>query len=436
MADNSPIRYFYQSDKISAAGRDHLFRYLTAISDQRFLEDSKSPQIFCGPGMSAPASARLLIAGSKNDPARTLVRPDPSSSWEPGANYDPLEAIFSRLSFRGNSGPYSTRPAIPSSQTGRTLSGHIFDFLNLLCRAGLVDRRSLTTTLWPEPARFGMAVTHDVDIARRSLPGSVRLLFNRALPGGSAAFRDSLKAAVKLMPNPYDAIGKWINLENELGIKSAFFIYAGIRRHPLDPKYNPAVLLPAFEKIRGNDFEIALHSSIESFSGNGLSGDRIQLEQSANTKLRGLRPHYLSAFFPQYWAAAADSGFSYSSSLGFDHDIGYCDGIDLPFYPFDSAGNSAVPILEIPLAIMDCGLIGDMSADSGQVFERAMRLIDSTAATAGLIVLDWHQRTFYNRDYPGWTDLFTKIVHYARGKGASFFRMDGLAAYFAKRFEA
>ena len=309
------------------------------------------------------------------------------------------------------------------------------DILNLLCRAGLVERRVPVMTLWPESARFGMAVTHDIDIARRSLAGSVRLLFNRALPGGLAALLDSLKSALKIMPNPYDAIGKWIDLENELGIKSTFFVFAGARRHPLDPKYSPAILAPAFEKIRGNDFEIALHSSVESFSGNGLSGDRIQLEQSANTKLRGLRPHYLSAFFPQYWSAAADSGFAYSSALGFDQDIGYYNGIDLPFYPFDSVSNSAIPLLEIPIAIMDCGLIGDMSADSNQVFERAMRLVDSAAATGGLIVLDWHQRTFYNRDYPGWTDLFTKIVRYAGGKGARFFGMDELAAYFAKRFE-
>ncbi len=434
MADINPIRFFYQSDKISLAGMDHLFRYITAISGHRFLLDSESPQIFCAPGVSAPDCARMLIVRSKNEPVKTLVRPDTSSNWEPDSGFDPIEALYSKLSFKGHSGPYSSHPTLPLSPSERTLSGLIADFINLLCRAGLIERRPRTTTLWPDPARFGMVVTHDIDIARRSLAGSARLMVNRALPGGSAALLDSVKSALKLTSNPYDAIGKWVDLETELGVKSTFFVFAGDRRHPLDPKYNLPMLTAAFEKIRSRDFEIALHSSIESFSGNGLSEAKALLEQSANTELRGLRPHYLSSFFPQYWSAAAESGFAYSSALGFDQDIGYCDGIDLPFYPFDTVNNASIPLLEIPIAIMDCGLIGDMSAHSGQVFERAMRLIDGAAATSGLIVLDWHQRTFYNRDYPGWIDLFTKIVRYARGKGASFFRMDELAEYFAKRF--
>jgi hypothetical protein len=218
-----------------------------------------------------------------------------------------------------------------------------------------------------------------------------------------------------------------------LGVKSTYFVFDGRRRHRLDPKYKLDLLSSSFIKLIQNHMEIAIHTSVECFSGKGISQSKSSIEDCARIVLTGLRPHYLSAFFPEYWLAAADAGFAYSSVLGFDSDIGYWDGIDLPFYPFNSAGDESIPILEIPISVMDCGLIGDQPADSSRVFERAMGIVDRAASTGGLIVLDWHQRTFYNRDYPGWVELFAKIVRYAGGKGACFLKLNEIAALFGKR---
>ncbi len=127
-------------------------------------------------------------------------------------------------------------------------------------------------------------------------------------------------------------------------------------------------------------------------------------------KVLGIRPHYLSAYLPEFWQAAADIDFEYSSTLGFDDAIGYVRGIDLPFYPFDTTNERPLPILEIPIAIMDCGLIGSSDANSPEIFSMGVKLIDRVAEGGGLIVLDWHQRTLYNRDYPGWGELFRKLI--------------------------
>jgi peptidoglycan/xylan/chitin deacetylase (PgdA/CDA1 family) len=302
----------------------------------------------------------------------------------------------------------------------------------VLCRAGLLEKQPRPITLWSASSKFALVVTHDIDIPRRTLAGGLKLLYKGELPGGFGALFDSLKSTARLSANPYDAISQWIELEKDLDIKSTFFIFDGVRRHHLDPKYKPEVV--ALEKLRQADSEIALHSGIECFSGNGLAQAKSRLEQASQKDLKGLRPHYLSAYYPEYWQAASNAGFTYSSALGFDQDIGFWDGIDLPIYPFDRLDDNAIDLLEIPIAIMDCGLIGDQPADSEKVLERAMRLIDQTAATSGLIVLDWHQRTFYNRDYPGWRELFTKIVRYGKGKGAHFYRLDELTDLFDKQF--
>ena len=73
----------------------------------------------------------------------------------------------------------------------------------------------------------------------------------------------------------------------------------------------------------------------------------------------GVRPHYLSVSLPEYWRKSAELGFEYSSCLGFDEEIGFYRGIDLPFMPFDADNDTPLEIVEIPIAVMDCGLIND-----------------------------------------------------------------------------
>jgi hypothetical protein len=146
-----------------------------------------------------------------------------------------------------------------------------------------------------------------------------------------------------------------------------------------------------------------------------------------------LRPHYLSAHFPDYWRSAARCGFSYSSCLGHDDAIGHFDGIDLPFVPFDKENNTVIDLVEIPLTIMDCGLILDEAADSDDVISRGKDLIDTAVKSGGMIVLDWHQRTLYNPDYPGWGELFRRITDYALREGAYSATMEQISSLLKDR---
>jgi peptidoglycan/xylan/chitin deacetylase (PgdA/CDA1 family) len=435
MAEIRKIRYSYTNEGLSAAAISHAFRYLSAVSGIVFVEDSDSPELISVSSTYTSPSAKIMISPNCSDLNKTQIKDSVSDIWIPTIYNDPIYSLATKLSFTGKSGPYAHKLTIPADAGEKTLSALINDAIILLSRAGLITNESRPIDLWPRPSRFAMAITHDIDIPIRSLPGSLRLLLNRQLPGGMAALFDSLKSLFGLRPNPYDTATQWIELEKELDVKSTFFVFDGNRGHSFDPKYNPISLSKSFAKIQHNDLEIAFHSGIECYSGNGIADSKSTLEQVTRTTVRGVRPHYLSAFYPEYWRAASNAGFTYSSALGFDQNIGFWDGIDLPFYPFDKVNSKPIPILEIPIAIMDCGLIGDLPADSNKTFEHAMRLIDQCASTGGLIVLDWHERTLYNRDYPGWGDLFTKIVLYGKGKGAHLVRLDELAADLSKRFQ-
>jgi peptidoglycan/xylan/chitin deacetylase (PgdA/CDA1 family) len=434
-SERSRVRYSYHNPKLTGAALKHAFKYLSVITGIRFLENDDCPDLFACTNIGIPQSARLTVKANGEGGSCTFIRNgDGQDEWRRFLAYDPIEAIAEKLSFSGRLGPNRDKLSAHSHFGDITLSGAVQDFLSALSSAGVIVGRNQPIAIWPEDARFAVAVSHDIDIARRRIPGSLRLLFKRDLPGGFGGLADSLLSALGLRYNPYDAIPEWIKMENELGIKSTFFIFAGNRRHPLDPVYSLKTLSAGINALKKNGFEIALHTSIACHSGDGIPESLSALSEYAAARIQGLRPHYLSVFFPEYWKAAGQSGIAYSSALGFDDRIGFYDGIDLPFIPFDKTGDSSIDLVEIPIGIMDCGLIGDNPATSDEVIRRGIELIDKTAQTGGLLALDWHQRTFYNRDYPGWAQLFLRLVRYAKDKGAYFDKMSNLASLLMNRF--
>jgi hypothetical protein len=405
MADREiDISYCYKSHKYSPELIRHVFKYLSAITGIKFNRDDQSPLV-------------SNIADLK------------TSKYKIPDDNDEIAAIAALLSLSIQMGPYSNDRHAPSNKA--LLSELICAFMGKLKQAGLVPNRQPMISLWPEGTQFGLAVTHDVDILRRTVLGGLRLWANGHLPGGLNAVFDSLKWRMGHALNPYNCLAKWQKMENEIGLKSSYFIFAGQRQHNFDPVYDLSFL--PFESIP--DRAISLHSSIGCHMGQGLCEPKNQLESQSKTKVAGIRPHYLSAFMPEFWQAAYDSGFEYSSSLGFDDAIGYIHGIDLPLYPFDTASNKPIPIIEIPISIMDCGLIGNSDASEEAVLARGLELIERSARFGGLIVLDWHQRTLYNRDYPGWGALFENLVRESKARQVYLTTLEEICGMMKSRFE-
>jgi peptidoglycan/xylan/chitin deacetylase (PgdA/CDA1 family) len=436
MAENKPatIRYSYRHDDLPRSAIRHVFNYISAVSGQIFIEDRDNPEIWKDDGNTIPVSARIIIKKENDRIWIVYARDANSSNTFLKIDYDLIAKIIKKLSLSAKCGPYSQEHLMPSPSIEPTMSKNINDFIQLLSDAGINAKGARGIALWPNAYKFGLVVSHDIDIAHRSVLGGVRILFKNALPGGIPAIVDSLNASIGLRSNPYDGIPEWLKLEKEMGIKSTYFIFAGKRIHANDPRYRLEKLAKSIDLIKSYGHEIALHTSIGSFNGEQIVESKSQLEKFCDIKIMGLRPHYLSAFYPEYWQKALAAGFEYSSSLGFDDNIGFINGLDLPFYPYDDAGEKPIKLLEIPIGIMDCGLIGNNNANSQDVFDKGKALIDRTAANGGLMVLDWHQRTYYNRDYPGWLGLFLRIVQYAKEAGAYITDMGELVRIMKSRF--
>lgn len=414
------LRYWYSNPEFSSRAVDHAFKYISAVTGVRFIRDRSGPQIWRSDDEPVPDSVVTdLGQADETKPLEESYSAAGDVSRRPISEGDPVEEIIKRLSLKARIGPLAGEN--PPGKVGHIplLSQLIVSLIDRLSVRGLIELKSQGIALWPEGNRFAVAVTHDVDMARRSVMGSIRLLWHKEPPGRLRGLVDSI-ISVFGGRNPYDKIPEWLIMERSLGIKSTFFVFAGNRTHRHDPKYRLSDFSDSMDQILKNGSELALHSGVACYSGENLPAVRSTLEDYVKNRIAGLRPHYLSAHLPEYWRAASAAGFAYTSCLGFDDDVGYFKGIDLPFVPFDVETDSAIDIVEIPLAVMDCGLIRDDPADSEDVFERGRNMIHAVESVGGLMVLDWHQRTLYDPDYPGWGGLFSKVVKYALERGAFF----------------
>ena len=405
------VSYKYHSPSLTTAAVAHTFSYLSALTGINFCEDEYKPEIWRGDS-GRPSTTKLSISPIN----------------------DYIAQIAQKLAIAIKLGPYSNDRYYPASPDIPTLSEIVSGFVAEMAKAEIIPYQERAITLWPDGKKFGLAVTHDVDILRRTVAGGIKLMMNNHLPGGGAALADSIYWRLGLRKNPYNQLNRWAELERELGIGSTYFVFAGERAHNFDPIYKPRQF--PFDKLSVDHNNVSLHSGIGSHKGDGMAKAKADLEKISGAKISGVRPHYLSAFFPEYWQAARDFGFEYSSSFGFDDAIGFIDGIDLPFRPFDGTKDRPLPVLEIPIAIMDCGLIGDSSAESDEVFSRGAALIEKASKSGGLIVLDWHQRTLYNRDYPGWGKLFRALIVKASELGANFVTLEEISARMNSRRES
>jgi len=414
------VTYYYRSNNISANAVKHVFNLLTIYTGIDFVENNVSPEVV------------NFIDGNLSDKTKLIIiADDPSCRTDNKVtlNIDPIKELFNKVALRGKLGLADGNELKSESNEKYFLSGIVCSFVDALAEANLIEKPENKINLWPNNALFACAVTHDVDMIHRSVLGSLKLCFKNNPPGGIRGLIDSMKSTMGMIENPYNNFRKWIKIEDDLNIKSTYFVFAGSRDHQFDPKYKLTDMSGSLNELKNNGYEIALHSGIKRGRGENISRPKSDLTNVAECDITGLRPHYLSASLPDYWHSAKAAGFLYSSCLGYDDQIGYFSKIDLPFVPFDLKLDKPIGIVEIPITLMDGGLFSgkyDEPEDSVKEF------IMDVSNNGGLLVLDWHQRVLYDPDYPGWGDTFKYTVNIAQENGGCFLQMDEIAKLFDK----
>jgi len=265
---------------------------------------------------------------------------------------------------------------------------------------------------------FAVCLTHDVDQLRkykwypplRTIAGST-LKYGK--PRKSLALsKDYLKA--KLKSDPYDTFSYLINLSKKYGLGSSFYLMSG-GKTAFDRRYkiNSRKLVSIIRNIQKNGFEIGLHTSFDAYKNAALiSSEKATLEKVLGNEVLGVRQHYLRWKTPESWRAREAAGIKYDTSLSFADHEGFRAGICIPFKPFDILENRELDLWELPLISMDGSLYTYQRLSPDKAFIRVKSLIDTVKKHKGVFVILWHNSSFDEVDWPGWSHLYEKILIY------------------------
>ena len=267
---------------------------------------------------------------------------------------------------------------------------------------------------WPGNAPFAVCLTHDVDRIQKTFQYVSHLGRTKGLRGAAKSRRRGGR--------PYWGFDAVRDIERGEGVRSTFFMLhegpeakQGIRNRilawGLADFENPELASTVISLAR-EGWEIGLHASLASTaSQDRISLEKRKLEAIVGGKVHGVRQHHLRLLLPDRWDEFAGAGLAYDSSFGFRHTWGFRGGTAFPY--FLAGSKNILPLREVPLHIMDSAL-----ARSHDAWAECTQALDAVQSVGGVLTVLFHQRFFDSRNYPGYADLFERLIAEAKRRQA------------------
>lgn len=266
-----------------------------------------------------------------------------------------------------------------------------------------------------DPGEFAVCLTHDVDRPYKTY----QWLHDTIAERDPRHLRRALAGE-----NPYWQFEEVMDLEGRLGVRSAFYflnepsLFGKPPRQWADParwiehlgRYDvtSSELAAVIRRLDRSGWEVGLHGSYDSAGdGQRLRDEKDLLEGVLGHEVRGIRQHHLRLDAPETWRLHAAMGLSYDTSLGSSTECGFSHGYR-PLRPFDD------DFLVFPLTIMEVGL----PPDTTKAWHECERLLEEARENDAVMTVLWHPRYLNDAEFPGYRDLYERLVERALEMGA------------------
>lgn len=228
-----------------------------------------------------------------------------------------------------------------------------------------------------------------------------------------------------LKESPYWTFHSIMDLENKYNVRSTFFfLNESIRPNLFRPKsfilalgrysFDDPKVRQIIKDIDAKGWEVGLHGSYRSYQNcELLRREKTALEQILGREVAGIRQHYLNLDIPKTWDIQHSVGLKYDASFGLKQSVGYREGVFYPFRPFKNA------FTVFPLTIMDTYLHQQYKSWEA-VWDECLRVIKTAESKQTLLSVLWHQQVFYERDYPGYRQLYERVIQECVARKAIF----------------
>jgi len=267
---------------------------------------------------------------------------------------------------------------------------------------------------------FALCLTHDVDAVQKYKPMNEMLtigsfMIKHCQPRKALSrFIDNIMVILRRKNDPFDTFDMILNLEQRYHATSTFFFMT-------EPDFSGGYCLDdhkvkkAINKVSNAGAEIGLHAGYYSYNNQEIINRQKEiLTKSLKHGNFGCRQHYLRWKTPDTWRIQEKCGLSYDTTLCFADHEGFRAGICHPFQPFDIKENRILDLWEIPLTIMDGSLFNYRKLSPTEGLSTVESYMNTVKKHQGILVLLWHNSFFDPEIYPGWTDIYEKILACAK----------------------
>lgn len=225
--------------------------------------------------------------------------------------------------------------------------------------------------------------------------------------------------------NTYWNFDKILDIEKKHGVQSTFFfLNESIKFNWLKPKtfvlakgryrIDEHRIVEVIRNIDRKGWEVGVHGSYNSFNDRALLfKEKSTLEEIVGHEVIGSRQHYLNLSIPETWQMHKDLGFKYDASFGSSHAPGFYKNVYYPFRPFNDH------FIVFPLTIMEKALLGTYR-DIPKAWQACLDIVKIAEEKQTLLSFLWHQRVFSTQDFPGYSDIYERIIEECQRRGALF----------------
>jgi len=267
---------------------------------------------------------------------------------------------------------------------------------------------------WPEGKNFAVCLSHDVDRVQKSFQAITNFFIEK---------RPYHLVSLFNKKNPYWSFDKIIELEKKYNIRSTFFFLKETKKlEMLNPSsyglscgyydWNNPKITEIIKKLDDGGWEIGLHGSYRSYQDEKLLlEEKKGLERVLGMSIIGIRQHFLNLDIPRTWEMQKKIGFKYDTSFGYQDKIGFREDKIIPFKPFNG------DFLVFPLTAMDSTIFSNYNKDKTR-WKKISEVINIAEKKGGVISFLWHQRVFNEKEFPGWSKMYEKIIRECKEKDA------------------
>jgi len=279
------------------------------------------------------------------------------------------------------------------------------------------------TMRWPDGAPCAVVLTHDVDRVRKQPYHYLA----HAVGGrrGGSPLRQLRSLGLRLCGDePYWNFEALTRLEAAYGVRSTF-LFLNESARGIGPAFwgryditSPKVT-GMIRQLDAGGWDIGLHGSYYSYRDRKLlAHEKNVLEHILGRQVVSTRQHYLNHEAATTFAMQAELGLRVDSTIGYaDRPWDCARGV----HPYRIGGTQLV---ELPITVMDT-----VGLHRSEMRRLAQDAIEQVGRAGGAVVLDWHQCTFNEVEYPAHVAFYRETLEWARSIGAWFATMRAIGEY-------